>query len=52
VRGALAFLRRDWDATAERFLEWSWERGAFLLGVIILMLTVVAVAAQISRGVA
>jgi hypothetical protein len=50
VRGALSFLRRDGDATAERFMDWSWERGAFLLGAIILMLTVVSTVAQIARA--
>jgi len=48
VRGALAFLRRDWDATAERLITWSWEVGALVLGAVILMLTVVSVAAQIA----
>jgi hypothetical protein len=52
VRGALAFLRRDWDATAERFVTWSLDQGPFLLGAVILMLTVISVAAQIVRGVA
>jgi hypothetical protein len=50
VRGVRAFIRRDWDATATRFLDWSWERGAFFLGAVILMLTVVGVAAQIARA--
>jgi hypothetical protein len=50
VRGALWFLRRDWDATAERFLTWSWERGAFLFGAVIVMLTVVSTVAQIARA--
>jgi hypothetical protein len=50
VSAVRAFLRRDWDVTAERFLEWSWERGAFLLGAIILMLTVVSTVAQIARA--
>jgi hypothetical protein len=50
VRGALSFLRRDWDATAVRFLDWSWERGVFLLGAVIVMLTVVSTVAQIARA--
>jgi hypothetical protein len=50
VSAVRAFLRRDWDATAERFLAWSWERGAFLLGAFILMLAVVALVAQIARA--
>lgn len=49
MRGALSFLRRDWDATAERFVVWSLEQGPFLLGAVIVMLTVVAVVAQIAR---
>jgi hypothetical protein len=49
VSGLRGILRRDWDATVERFLEWSWERGAFLFGAIILMLSVVALVAQLAR---
>lgn len=50
MSGVRGIFRRDWDATVERFLEWSWEQGAFLLGAGILMLSVVAVVAQIARA--
>lgn len=43
-----ALLRRDWDATASRFLVWSWERLAVAVGVVVIGLAVVSVAAQIA----
>lgn len=50
MRRARAFVLRDWDATAARFLDWSWERLAFGVGAVIVALTVVTVAAQIGRA--
>lgn|GEM_PF-4259098 len=44
-----AFVRRDWDATVERFLEWTWERLGFIVAVVILGLSLIVVAAEVGR---
>ena len=51
MRRLRALFAADWDATVQRFLDWSWERLAFGVGAVIVGLTVVAVAAEIARRV-